>query len=200
MPSIVRTVEPAAEPIPLDVAKAHLRIEDLDEHDDLIKQILIPSARRDVESIIRRALITQTWQRRLDQFPRWRWMPLPYPPLQSVTSIEYVDDDEDNPETWSTDYYDVDTNSIPGRVIPSYGQTFPTARGHYNDVVITYKAGYGDSASSVPADIRHAMLLLIADGYNQPENTQIVAGGERDIVQIPKAAQLLLSPYILPAF
>ena len=198
MGSAVRTVEPDAEPITLDVAKQHLRLEDLDAHDELIQSVYIPSARRDVETFIHRALITQTWVYRLNQFPPSGAIALPWPPLQSVTSVQYVDSNGTT-QTWDSDEYVVDTSSTPGRITPGYGYSYPTARGHLNDVTITYVAGYGTKASHVPADIRHAMLLMIGDAYDRVQNAP-VPGEHFNVETVIRPAQNLLSPYVVPIF
>ena len=58
---------PAVEPLSLDQAKAHLRV-DIDDDDDLIST-LITAAREYCEEFCHRAFITQTWQLLLDHFP-----------------------------------------------------------------------------------------------------------------------------------
>ena len=198
MSSAVRTVEPQAEPLALDIVKAHLRIENLDVHDELLQSIYIPSATRDVEAITQRALITQTYVYRLPCFPVAGPLRLPHPPLQSVTSVQYVDGNGTT-QTWDSDDYVVDTTSTPGVIEPVYGGSWPTARGDRNSVIITLVAGYGNAASAVPADIRHAMLLMIGDAYARVEDTP-VPGEHYSIETVPRPARMLLSPYIIPVF
>lgn len=62
-----RVTPPAIEPVTLDEAKAHLRV-DINAEDSLITR-LISDAREWVERFLRRSLITQTWALYLDAFP-----------------------------------------------------------------------------------------------------------------------------------
>lgn len=83
------SVEPAEEPITLEEAKSHLRV-DIEDDDNLILN-LITAARQKAESILKRALITQTWIYYPDDFPDKDYIELPMPPLQSVSSVTYTD-------------------------------------------------------------------------------------------------------------
>jgi len=161
---INRTAEPEAEPISLTEAKAHLRVDTSD--DDTYITSLIQLARETVENDTRRALITQTWQLQLDYFPgSFGSITLPYAaPLQSVTSVAYVDVNGDNQTVTSTDYT-VDTKVKPGRIYPSYLKQWPETRAQYGAVTITYVCGYGDEDTDVPMRLRQAMLLLIHNWY-----------------------------------
>jgi len=179
---------PAVEPISLDEAKAHLRVDSSDE-DDLITS-LIQAAREYAEEFLGRALITQTWDWYLDDFPSSDSVPLyvPKPPLQSVMSIQYVDSNGDT-QTWDSSEYDVDVKSDPGRIAPAYGESYPDPRDQLNAVTIRFTAGYGDSASDVPQRIRQALLLILGHWY---ENRAEVVIGGGSVVQVPLAAQALL--------
>ena len=64
---LVIATAPAAEPISTADAKLHLRV-DITDDNDLI-DALVKVAREHVEIITRRALITQTWDYYLDDFP-----------------------------------------------------------------------------------------------------------------------------------
>lgn len=86
--------EPTAEPLSLDEAKAHLRVEH--EYDDSTIAALITAARKYCETVTKRALVTQTLRLTRDTFPGacegWI-LRLPRPPLQSVSSIKYATDE-----------------------------------------------------------------------------------------------------------
>lgn len=166
-----RTVDAATEPITLDEAKLHLRVTGADE-DDLINNCIV-AARQHFEDATNRALINQTWVLTLD---RWflrhevnrRWLYLPKSPLSSVTSVYYVDENGDS-TLWDSSNYNVDTNSEPGRLELGYDKTWPVTRDQVNAITITYVAGYGSSASDVPQGIKSAILLLVADLYQNRE-------------------------------
>lgn len=183
---LVRTSDPATEPLSLGDAKEHLRVDYTDD-DDLISG-LVTAARQHVEETTARALITQTWTLKLDSFPPDTIL-LPRPPLQSVTSITYLDSDG-NSQTLSSDLYDVHTGDVPGRVTRGYNDTWPLTRGIPNAVTVTFVAGYGAAAADVPAPIVHAMKLWVADAYRNREET--ITG---TVVARMRSADALLAPY-----
>lgn len=127
---------------------------------------LIASARRRIEERLSKALLTQTWVLRLDRFPAWE-IGLPRPPLASISSIQYLDS-AGATQTLDAAKYVVDTHGAVGRVVPAYGLSWPSTYPMPNAVTITYVAGW-TSAAAVPADIRQALLMLIADLYANRE-------------------------------
>ena len=66
--TLLRTGEPAAEPVTVAEVKSHLRLQHASE-DDLIAG-LIRAAREEVERATGMALIDQTWRLVLDRWPR----------------------------------------------------------------------------------------------------------------------------------
>ena len=89
---------------------------------------------------------------------------MPRPPLSSVTSIGY-EDENGSSQTWSSALYQTDTDSEPGRIKPIEGETFPNTQSNtYNTVTMTYVAGYG-GASAVPVRYKQAIKLLVAHWY-----------------------------------
>jgi len=168
MKTTIDTV-PTIEPITRALFKEHGRIV-IDDDDDYIDN-LIKTARRQVEQITGRALITQTWIYYMDGWPRSNYFELPYPPLQSVTSVKYLESDA-TVSTWSSSEYIVDTDSEPGRIVLDYGESFPSeALLPSNPIYTEFKCGYGDDRLDVPDDIRHAMLMLCAHYYEMREPT-----------------------------
>lgn len=163
---------PTDEPISVDEAKAFCRLSD-SQSDDLIL-MSIGAARVWVEeAYLRRALCTQTRRLTLEEF-EGRCLRLPLPPLQSVTSITYVDT-AGTTQTWAAANYQVVgavgtvtsasvVTPIPpqGYVVPAYAQTWPTAREQPEAVSVTYVCGYGSSAQ-VPDPIKHALKLLVLE-------------------------------------
>jgi len=142
--------------------------------EDTLLTRLISAARNVVEQVIlKRSLITQTWGYYLDEWPDVDYIELPYPPLQSVSSIKYTDSD-DNETTLSTDDYDVDTVSEPGRVKLKYGKSWPSVTLRpMNPICLEYVSGYGDERSDIPEPIIQAILIIIGDLYEHREDTII---------------------------
>jgi uncharacterized phiE125 gp8 family phage protein len=137
---------------------------------------LIQAAREYVEAATHRALITQTWDLKLDAFPCGE-ICLPKAPLVSVTSITYTAADGTS-TTWSSTLYTVDAPTGPraqaGRIAPAYSQYYPTTRTDLNAVVVRFVAGYG-AAAAVPAMLKTCMKehMRAADGSdgNDPMKT-----------------------------
>lgn len=115
----------------------HLRVDDTT--DDTLITRLIRAARSHAESFTWRQLITATYQYTCKNLAGI--MTLPRQPVQSVSSITYVDANGDT-QTVSSDDYEVDTWGLVGAVYPAYGESWPSSRGQLNDVTITFKAGH----------------------------------------------------------
>ena len=185
---------PAQEPVMLDEAKAHLRVDD-DTEDAYIASLIV-AAREWCENYQRRAYITQTRELRLDGFPRRPFIRLPRPPLQQVTAIKYVTADGTE-TTLDASQYVVDTASQPGRVLLAPGASWPAVDLQPGGAVrITYTCGYGDTPDKVPAAIRRAILLLVGHLY---ENREAVVVGSAS-KELPFAVTALLSPGRVPDF
>lgn len=187
--ALVLVTGPAIEPIALAEAKLHLRVDDT--ADDNLITALITVARERVEHITRRALITQTWDLKLEDWPSGDELRIPLPPLQSVTSVKYLDQDGAESTMDSADYI-VDTASEPGRIVLAWDATWPSSTTLYpaNPITVRFVAGYGDAGSDVPQAIRQAMLLMIGEWYENRENA-----GEARLQQISLSAEALLWPY-----
>jgi len=192
--SLTIYTEPTREPLLLEETKLHCRV-DTDDDDTLILG-LITAAREQAEATTRRALITQTWDLVMDAFPGEDRIELPLPPLQSVTSITYVDSDG-NTNTFSSSKYIVDTDSEPGRVVLVTGESWPsdTLRAAAG-VTVRFVCGYGDAASDVPRSIRQGMLLAVGHWYENREAT--VGVGNMQV--LPMGVEALWWPYRVFSF
>ncbi len=163
---------PPVEPVTLAEAKAHLRV-DGNDRDPVIDR-LIAAARQAVESgepwSLNRSLITTTGRVALDGFAGVRDpIELPRPNLLSVVSVKY-DDSAGVEQTLAPSLYRVITDGAPGRVACAINQQWPITSGEPSSVRITYTAGYGATAASVPACVKQAMLLLIGDMHEHGES------------------------------
>ena len=159
MASYYMSSGPAGEPISRTEAKLHLRVDATTE--DSLTDVLITAARQWVETFTGRQLITATYVLQRDSLPS-RVM-LPHPPLQSVSSVAYVDT-AGSAQTAAATLYDVLTHRTPGEVILGYGDTWPTTRGHTNDVTITYKAGYSSIFTAATTDYLTVSGRSLVDG------------------------------------
>lgn len=184
---------PAEEPITLTEAKSYSRVEVSDD-DALIASLMI-AARQQCETITRRALITQTWELILDEFPGNGRIEIPLPPLQSVTSITYLDSAGAS-QVLSTDVYKVDTASLPGKITLKSGQSWPSTYDESAAVMIRFVAGYG-AAADVPDGIKSWLKLRVTTMYEHREESQIGTS----IVDMPRDFTIgLLDPYRVMSF
>lgn len=181
------SVAPTVEPITADEVKTHLRI--MTSDDDGYINDLIKVVRQKVEYDLRRALITQTWKMYLDDFPAsGNLIRIPYPPLQSAGMVIKYYDTANVQQTWSSDEYEVDIYSEPARVGLVSGCVYPSTYDRMNAVEITFVAGYGLTAATVPWTVKQAMFLLCGHYY---ENREATTDG-RPITSVPMAYENLI--------
>ena len=83
------SVDPVSSPVTVEDARLHLDLDD-NYYDSQLDR-LIDVARRRVEQDTRRSLVTQTHVLSMDTFPSNGIIELPTAPVQSVTSVTYVD-------------------------------------------------------------------------------------------------------------
>lgn len=178
---------PAEEPVTLDEAKDHLRVDGTDE--DALIMGYIKAARRQCELISRRAFVTQTWELALEGWPNCGYLVLGNPPLQSVVSVTYIDSAGVTHTMTSGDYV-VDTLSEPGRLLLGYGKVWPTVTLQPGPAIrVRYVAGYGMPVA-VPETYKQAIKLLIGHYYENREAIVIQAGAVA--TQVPMAVDALL--------
>ncbi len=142
---------------------------------------IIRTVRHAAEGYTRRALVTQTWDMKLDCFPRWT-INVPKPTLQSVVSITYVDTDGVT-QTLDPALYLVDPNSTPARITPVFGGIWPVTRWQNNAVTVRFIAGYG-LAAAVPDGIKSWMIIRIKHLFDNPDAISIGAKGQ--ISEMPR--------------
>jgi uncharacterized phiE125 gp8 family phage protein len=93
------------------------------------------------------------------------------PPAATITSIVYTNS-AGTAATWSATEYQLDATGFVGRLSPAYGYSWPseTLR-ELAGITITYTAGYGATAASVPEEIRHAIMMLVGELYENREDS-----------------------------
>ena len=184
---------PAEEPVTLAEARAHCRVPSSDTTEDALLQALIIAAREHCESWTHRRFITQTWDWVMDAFPGW-CVELPHAPLQSITSVSYVDG-EGATQTLATSGYQVDVKTDPGRLMPAYGAVWPSTRSDtFNAVTVRFVCGFG-LAAAVPRGIKAAMLLTIGHLWEHRETVS-----DFELFEMPMGVEALLSPHRLMRF
>jgi uncharacterized phiE125 gp8 family phage protein len=169
---LVLYTAPAVEPVTVSEAKTHLRVDTSD--DDTYIGALITAVRMKFEEETGRALITQTYDYYLHEVPGAK-IRLPKPPLQSVTSVKFVDTSAVETTVTSTDYI-VDTTRTPGVVVLKYDKTWPSVTlRETGGVRIRFVAGYG-LAVAVPELIKSIIKLGVGSMYENREGTMVAQG------------------------
>lgn len=160
-----RTTDATTEPISVETAMLHCRCDAAEEIPWFNNAIA--TARQYCEAHTHRQCLSATWTLYLDQFPSDAIL-LGVNPVSAVSSIVY-NDSGGTSQTLSSTNYRTDMISEPARIVPAYGYVWPVTRGQVNDICVTFTAGYGSAATSVPPQIKQAMLLLLAHFREHPE-------------------------------
>jgi uncharacterized phiE125 gp8 family phage protein len=178
-------IEPTEEPVTLAEMRLQLGItQATDTARDSIITARIKAARRVAENFTSRAFVTQTWDLYADSFEDVFDL---LANLQSVTFVKYTDTDG---VLRTMDAADYQVDAVNHRILPAYGDAWPSTRAVANAVQIRYVCGYGLSAA-VPQDIKEALKFIIGHW----ENFQGGIEGGVTMTRIPYAVEHLLWPY-----
>ena len=193
---------PAAEPVALADAKTWLRV-DTDDEDAAIAALVV-AARQTVEAATRRLLVTQTWRIALDRWPfaggsdgslgslavppRPAVMELriALAPLQSIAAAR-VYDSGGQPQALQSTLWRLLGAPDEARLVFAAPPPNPgvTAGGVEIDAIV----GYG-AESDVPAALRQAILMLVANWYENRGDVDAVGSAS-----VPKPVAALIAPY-----
>ena len=198
---------PAALPVSVEEAKEHMVV--ATSADDALIESYIAAAVELAENQTGRQLAEAIYELALEGFPSgmpgwlcgvWidkRAIELPRAPLISVESITYVDP-EGQTQTLSPTAYEADADSIPGRVLPAFGEEWPQARRQPGAVRVRFRCGWEFSQSTSPGvwtgpkAIATWIKVRVATMYAQRE--ALVQG--QAIAEIPRDfVDGLLDPY-----
>ena len=170
-----RTTEPTSEPITTAEAKTHCRVDHT--ADDTYIDTLIATARRWCEDYRNTTAFTTTWTLKLDCFPSrdsyygsldTGRIDLPRPPVASVTSVAYIDDNGDSQTVSASDYTLDNSGTLRASIYPAYGVTWPSTRAQRGAVTVVYVAGAA-TTGAIPATFKQAVKLLVGHWYENRE-------------------------------
>jgi hypothetical protein len=218
---------PVEEPVTLEQAKSHLRL-DTSLDDDYLQSLLIPAARQYLERVCWRAFLLQTWELtlggfrgpdRFDLAPDWRpssspflvqgsavawhastgayrfmpYLELPRGHLATspAVAITYLDENGAT-QTLSSSVYRVEGTANDqnlGRIWLARDQQWPNTDSQFDAVKVQYQVGW-DSADDVPAPIRQAILVVLAQMYEH--RTPEIDGR---LSEAEFTSTVLISPY-----
>lgn len=180
---------PASDPVTLDEAKEHLRVDIAD--DDTLITVLISAATEYVATVTRRSIMTQTLKLVLPEFPADSdLIRLPYPPFYTISigQVQYRDATDGTLQTWdSANYEVVQTGALCHCLRYVLNGAWPTSVLDAVDAVqITYAAGEA-SAADVDERIKLAIKLLVGHWYENREDTTPL-----NLRTIPTGVEMLL--------
>lgn len=169
------------EPVSLDLAKAHCRIDTSDE-DDLIEQVYVPAARQTVEQYTG-VTIRQTAM--VDTLGRWSSyaIRLSRYPAFDLGSLATIDHDRSETPVDIDEYGATIENNCQGSYLVTK-KALPSALAYR----VEYTAGYPDG--QVPPNLILAILEFTGDGYENREAQQV--GG---VMQRNPRAVALMDPF-----
>lgn len=185
--TLIRTVEPEAEPVTLAETKAHLRIAH-DSEDDLLAG-LIRAAREDVERGTGLALMEQGWRLVLDDLPAGGCVMIARHPVREILSVTAYGT-EGEASLISAGDYQADLVSRPAR-LQFFTGISPLRT--LNGIEIDFTAGFGEAGTDVPDLLRRAILVLVAHWYEF--RTSFAAADQP--VAYPPAYERMISSYRL---
>jgi len=176
------------EPISQTELKSHLRL-DLETFADSSNELITPDigpsgadltelitdGRAAVEAITRRALLTQTWDYYLQDWPGANFITLPFGNLASVTSVAWKDTDgTETTLTVTTDYL-VETNGNQcGRVVLPFSVSWPSGELYpSNPIKVRFVCGW-TTAALVPKNIKRAVKLAAEDIYYHGDRRDVL--------------------------
>lgn len=169
-------VPPLTYPVSRAEAKLHCRVDGGDE--DTLIDSYIAAATDFVAQHTGRSLGTQTLKLTLSGFADP--IPLPRGPVEAINEVTYYHGGTSH--TLSASSYLLDEDAL-FRVV---GYTWPATDARPDAVSIEYTTGQ----QAVPASIKHAILLLIGQWYDERS-----AIGVSNLAEMPFAVQALLTNY-----
>lgn len=171
---------PTEYPVSLAKAKAALLV-DHDQDDGLISD-MIGAATKEAEKLAARSFVTRTMEMSLKRWPCDGAIPLPYPPVASITQISYYD--EDNAEHVVTaSVYQAILDLTPPLVVLARNQTWPTdSLRSIWPIRVRYVAGYG-LAGAVDDGYKRSILGLVAVDYEHRESISTLASTQRKRIE-----------------
>jgi uncharacterized phiE125 gp8 family phage protein len=165
MGTVIGAVRDSSEPVTLELAKAHCRV-DIDTDDVLFESVYIPAARQSAEEYTGLTLGASDVTCYVDEaLCTLHAIPLPHTPVASVNAIAAVQSD----------------GARQSLDLVAYGATIATRRMHSivfteqalpdaDTFEVAYTTGYPEGA--FPPNLLLALLLLIGDAYENREAQQ----------------------------
>jgi uncharacterized phiE125 gp8 family phage protein len=178
--------QPTVEPVSLDEAKLHLRLDDSGE--DSLVSALITAARELVETKTGRAMINRYCSQTFESFGSG--LQLQSFPVSAVSGVTYYDL-SGTVTTFPASGYQAMLDMQPATLFAGVDADWPsTQAGRMLPITATFVAGHGASGTDVPEGMKTAIKLLVAHWYR---NRESVSPGQMN--EVPMAVDSLLWPF-----
>lgn len=190
-------VKGTGEPITLDQARKHLRLDTFGSppshpDDDMIENVYLPIARGMCEVLSGRSFIPQTYEAVFSGMPAYydcQGLRLGVGPVRGIESVNYIE----NGQTVTMDPTAYVLDPVDGSLLPAYGTTWPTVFGG-TSMRVRFAAGYDPVGSSpyefiMPSQHLWAMYLALGHVYENRENTSSI-----NLHEIPMGIKAMLQP------
>lgn len=182
---LVQTSASFDEPISVEELRQHLRIEHNDE--DSYLSMLISSARALAENCIDGIIADRGYSLTLDSFSSS--IELPLRPVDPASIVIAYTDASGNAATVSDYNYSSDLFSTV--IYPAYNESWPVTEDGSDKVTITFTAGLLGAEGVMPADVKHALLMIAGTLYDQREDHT----AQIKLHTVPTSSQMLLDGY-----
>ncbi len=173
---LYRSHEPSQIAITQADVREHLMISDQSQDRYIMSLIDAATAMIDGPHGIGIALMTQSYELALDELPAGSFK-LPIYPIRSVASISWTD---------SAGQPHVETNLRIVRQTGSVYHSLQNIDAQPGSIIVSFTAGH----DIIPADLRHALLMLVGHLYENREATATVK-----LEKVPLAVETILNRY-----
>jgi len=171
VPETITAPSDPALPVSLSRVKMHLRT-DISETDieNYLDNSLIAAATKRARGYTERTFLERTYELYFSEWPIGRTIKLPRPPVTTLNTFEYTDDNGDTSSV-SSDKYDFSGRDHMGRIRLKTNKEWPDATLRALDPIkVEYVAGYGPSRDDVPEDIKLGIMEMVKGYWFDPED------------------------------
>jgi uncharacterized phiE125 gp8 family phage protein len=164
----VTTTAPSGDVLTVAQLKIQCRVDH--DHENPLLAELGAEATAKVEEDSRTLLRPCVKRLELDRFPdAGEPICLEWTPVTAVSSITYIDSDGTQ-QTWAAEDYIVSLGSLPPRIVPAWGKTWPSHREQPGSVKVTFAGGFASTeAAGFPIQARSPIRLLVGIWYDRPD-------------------------------
>lgn len=169
--TLTRVTSPSNLPVSLSEVKDHLRLSSSDTTHDNHLQLLIEAATERLEDDIDRQIVTANYKQSQLSWTTdgdaYGSIKLYKRAITDIVSVKYYDT-ADVQQTLDSSLYVFDAGRT--RLWPAAGEQWPDLSGEQNSnmVEITFTAGYGTTATTVPRSMKAAILLCVGKWFFDP--------------------------------